>query len=121
MANLLDETYNLLTEWGHWVRCGGLGLQYRSPCGIIHSMQMGTTVRTPQINDESAARVDTAVARLKLRNQDLFQALVLTFIAGMSQRQVAKSMRLGNQGKARDLINQGVACIDILLSDLMAA
>lgn len=114
-----NETINLLTEWGIWSR-GGLGLHYRSPLGIIKDMQLGTTVRAAQITDETADKVDRVVARLRPRYADLHRVLVLTYCAGMSQREVARSMRIQGQMAARDLLNRAVPLVDMLLFDQVA-
>lgn len=117
MTARFEETYNLLIEWGVWSR-GAMGLHYRSPLGIIREMNLGTTIRSAQITDEAAERVDLMVAKLRKRNNDLYEAMRLTFVCGVSQRQMAKEMQLANHLHARDLIQQGVACIDILLHEI---
>lgn len=117
MSQAFPQTHKDLIEWGHWVRSGGLGLQYRSPMGILQLMCVGDTARTPNIDDDTACRIDAAVARLKIRNGDVFKVLVLTYISGMTQRQVAKELRLPSQATAARYIESGVSWVDSVLSN----
>lgn len=119
LGDRYNETVNLLVEWGIWSR-GGLGLHYRSSLGIIRDMQIGSTVRAAQITDEAADRVDRVVARLRPRNPELHRVLVLTYCAGMSQRDAARAMGESGQGAVRDLLNRAVPLVDMMLFDLAA-
>lgn len=119
LGNRYNETFNLLVEWGIWSR-GGMGLHYRSSLGVIQDMQLGTGSRDAQITDEAAGRIDRVVSKLRPRNPDLHQVLVLTFCAGMSQREVARTMRISGQGAARDLLNRAIPLVDMLLFEIAA-
>lgn len=119
LGSRYNETFNLLVEWGVWSR-GGMGLHYRSSLGVIQDMQLGASSRDAQITDEMAGRIDRVVSRLQPRNPDLHKVLVLTFCAGMSQREVARSMKISGQGAARDLLNRAIPLVDMLLFEMAA-
>jgi len=100
----------LLEDWGRWVRAHDLG-SYASPIYYMMREKQGTVVSIPPVDDDTALRVDRAVARLRCRDAEMGRVIFLYYVAGMSIRVVAKEMGLPKH-KASTLLNSGSVWID---------
>lgn len=107
---MLSETQQRLDAWGHWVRAGGVKLGYQ---GV--KLAVGGTVSMPVCSDEQAVEVDRAVARLKRRDSDMGQVLVMAYLGQYSLTRIARESGLGSREKARYLLGSAEAWVDAVL------
>lgn len=115
----LGDTEYLLEQWGWW-RMDGMGIP-----NYVSSMQvlMRDHVAQPAvcksycINDELAGVIDSAVARLTRRDQQMGDFIWLYFGAKWPMLRLGRHYGI-SEGKARELVRAGVAWIDCVLEAL---
>lgn len=121
LARPLGDTEYLLEQWGWW-RMSGMGVpRYVSPSFAImrdNVEQMGC--KSFVILDEVALQVDSAVARLTLRNQQMGEMVWLYFGAKWPAIRVGRHFEI-SEAKARELIKAGVAWVDSSLEMMREA
>ncbi|MBS7596732.1 MULTISPECIES: antiterminator Q family protein [unclassified Pseudomonas] len=115
----LGDTEYLLEQWGWW-RMDGAGL----PSCISPSFALMREA-TPQpsackdycITDDWAIAIDSAVAKLSRRDQQMGDVLWLYYGAKWPMVRVGKHYHI-SEGKARELVRAGAAWIDCAVVDL---
>lgn len=108
---LADDTSLILEEWGHWAKIRrGVNLGYAR----MHTGPSTTRRREPMISDAVAFEVDSAVAMLCHRDEDMGNVVVLHFVRGWSQRKLAREMKRSHN-TIRGMLNGGVAWISEVL------
>ncbi|MBD1601969.1 antitermination protein Q [Pseudomonas typographi] len=112
LSRPLGDTEYLLEQWGWW-RMSGMGVpRYVSPSfAIMRDNVEQLTCKSFVIIDEVAMSVDSAVARLTLRNQMMGDMVWLYFGAKWPAVRVGKHFEM-SEAKARELIKAGVAWVD---------
>lgn len=118
----LGDTEYLLEQWGWW-RMDGLGTPgYTSPTLSL----MRQAAANPSagknycITDEWALAIDSAVARLSLRDQQMGDIVWLYFGAKWPMVRVGKHYGIG-ESKARELARAGAAWIDCAVTSFRTA
>lgn len=105
-----DAEY-LLTEWGVWVRAGGVVPRYQSPAWILMRDNVGGGVRAAMIADDTGVMIDGMVARLGKSSKEKADALVLYFVAGLNYRALGR--RLGvPKDSASAMVRAGINWIE---------
>lgn len=118
----LGDTEYLIEQWGWW-RMDGAGMfTYTSPTFALmrESMAQASTSKNYCITDDWAIAIDSAVARLAQRDQQMGDIIWLYYGAKWAMAKVGKHYGL-SEGKARELARAGVAWIDCALSSLRVA
>ncbi|MBD1555028.1 antitermination protein Q [Pseudomonas typographi] len=112
LSRPLGDTEYLLEQWGWW-RMSGMGVpRYVSPSfALMRDNVEQLTCKSFVIIDEVAMSVDSAVARLTLRNQMMGDMVWLYFGAKWPAVRVGKHFEM-SEAKARELIKAGVAWVD---------
>lgn len=108
------DTRALLELWGVWKQYGSGLPCYASPTRIMMQALAGSTVREASITDEEAVRVDNAIARLRSRDKEMGDVVVLYYAHALPIRSVAREMKIGKD-RADRLLLSGVAWIDGVL------
>lgn len=83
---------NLIEEWGKWSRHQGYERHSTPLFSLMREngcFERGD-VSTPNITDDEAMRIDSAVAKLKKHNLILFDVLFSHYVFGWSYRRIAK-------------------------------
>ncbi|MGA5721435.1 antiterminator Q family protein [Pseudomonas atacamensis] len=118
----LGDTEYLLEQWGWW-RMDGLGAPgYTSPTLSL----MRQAAANPSagknycITDEWALAIDSAVARLSHRDQQMGDIVWLYFGAKWPMVRVGKHYGIG-ESKARELARAGAAWIDCAVTSFRTA
>ena len=115
----LGDTEWLLEQWGWW-RMDGMGVpRYISPLHALmrEHINMQGGVKSYCITDDRALLVDSAVARLSKRDQQMGDFIWLYFGAKWPALRVGRENYM-SEAKARELIKAGVAWIDASLEAL---
>lgn len=117
----LGDTEYLLEQWGSW-RMSGMGVpRYVSQlASIIAQADPGDDQMSYVITDEMAMLVDSAIARLIKRNQQMGDFVWLYFGAKWTMVRIGEHHRLGER-TAREIVKQGVAWIDSALENIRQA
>ncbi|MEA5670450.1 antiterminator Q family protein [Pseudomonas sp. MH2] len=118
----LGDTEYLLEQWGWW-RMDGMGVPgYVSQMAAVMSLRnpMSTT-KSYTIKDEVAELVDSALAKLIKRNQQMGDFVWFYFGAKWPANRIGRENGMSER-KAWELIKAGVAWLDgALYGDLDAA
>lgn len=112
----LGDTEYLLEQWGWW-RMDGMGApRCISPMHALmrDNVASKTDVQAYCITDDRALLVDSAVARLTRRDQQMGDFIWLYFGAKWPALRIGRENGIG-EAKARELIKAGVAWIDASL------
>lgn len=115
----LGDTEWLLEQWGWW-RMDGMGVpRYISPMHALMRDNVHTTtdMQSYCITDDRALLVDSAVARLSKRDQQMGDFIWLYYGAKWPALRVGRENHM-SEAKARELIKAGVAWIDASLEAL---
>ncbi len=116
----LGDTENMLEQWGYW-RMDGMGVpSYASPAWALMRDVMPSASKSYTITDELACAVDSAVAKLSRRDQQMGDMIWLYYGAKWPAIRVGKHYGVSEM-KARELIKAGVAWIDCVLEALKEA
>ncbi|MCK7547176.1 antiterminator Q family protein [Marinobacter koreensis] len=111
---MLSDTQQRLTEWARWVRTSDSGL--RMGYNRVNLMPAGS-VAMPVCTDEEALAVDRAIARLRRRDKDMADILVMVYSYGFSMARVARESGVGSRERVRYLLGGAEAWIDCALAD----
>ncbi|EOZ4726305.1 antitermination protein Q [Pseudomonas aeruginosa] len=119
----LGDTEYLLEQWGWW-RMDGMGIPgYVSQRAIVMSSatSMGN-LKAYRITDDFAVMVDSALARLTARDQQMGDFVWLYYGAKWPANRVGREAGGGmSEREARQLIKSGVAWIDAALEFMQSA
>lgn len=117
MDKPLGDTEWLLEQWGSW-RMDGMGVpRYVSP-SITAAAAAGGVEYT--LTDDAALVVDSAVARLTQRNQQMGDFVWLYFGSKWTMVRLGESARMSERS-AREIVKQGVAWVDSFLEQFREA
>lgn len=116
----LGETEYMLEQWGWW-RMDGKGIpNYASPTLALMRDVMPLSTKSYVITDELACTVDSALAKLCKREQQMGDMIWLYYGAKWPAVRVGRYYQVSEM-KARELIKAGVAWIDCVLETLKEA
>lgn len=118
----LGDTEYLLEQWGWW-RMDGMGVPgYTSPSFALmcRAIPQPSASRSYCITDDWAVAIDSAVARLASRDQQMGDIVWLYFGNKWPMARVGKYYGI-SEGKARELARAGAAWIDCALSCMREA
>lgn len=108
MDKPLGDTEWLLEQWGSW-RMDGMGVpRYVSP-SVSGAAAGGGTEYT--LTDDAALVIDSAVARLTTRNQQMGDFVWLYYGAKWTMVRLGESARMSERS-AREIVKGGVGFID---------
>lgn len=114
----LGDTEYLLEQWGWW-RMDGKGVSgYTSPT-LALMRQAGAQISASKnycITDDWGLIIDSAVARLSRRDQQMGDIIWLYYAAKWPMIRVGKHYGI-SEGKARELARGGVAWIDCAIDE----
>ncbi len=117
----LGDTEYLLEQWGWW-RMDGMGVpRYVSPLLALmrDNVQMPSTA-SYVITDDLALVVDSAMAKLTRRNEQMGLFLWLYFGAKWTMVRIGESGKMSERS-AREIIKAGVGWIDGVLQGMSEA
>jgi|TARA_Y100001956_G_C3988315_1_gene128128 hypothetical protein len=106
---MLSDTQQRLTEWARWVKTSDSGL--RMGYNRVSLVPAGS-VAMPVCSDEQALMVDRAIARLRQRDQNMAEVLVMAYSCGFSLTRIAREAGIGSRERARYLLGAAEAWID---------
>ncbi|KAA8692032.1 Prophage PssSM-03, putative antitermination protein Q [Pseudomonas caricapapayae] len=117
----LGDTEYLLENWGSW-RKSGMGVpSYVSPLAALMSQCCSEPSETTYvITDDTAMLVDSTIARLITRNQQMGDFIWWYFGSKWTMVRIAEANKMSERS-AREIIRQGVAWIDGALGDICEA
>lgn len=117
----LGDTEYLLENWGSW-RMSGMGVpRYVSPlAALMNQCCPDPSSMTYVITDETAMLVDTAIAKLIQRNQQMGDFIWWYFGSKWTMVRIAEAYKMSERS-AREIIRQGVSWIDGALGGVCAA
>lgn len=115
----LGDTEYLLEQWGWWRMDGIIVSGYTSPTLALmsHAVVQKVSKESYCITDDRAITVDSAVARLSHRDQQMGDIIWLYYGAKWPMMRVGKYYGI-SEGKTRELARAGVAWIDCAISEL---
>lgn len=111
----LESTEKLLMEWGVWARKGQIIPRYMSPATALylHNVEQDREP-DPQINDSQALLIDRAIARLKMRDEEVFDVLVEHYMIRRSVRHIMRTLQMSDR-QVNESINRGIGWVDAVL------
>jgi Phage antitermination protein Q len=118
------ETDYLLVQWGVWQRSRP-NTECVSSLLIVMQLAQSAKASSCQITDDDALWVDSAVAKLKMRDSYLFNLLWLRYVYGLSLREMVEQLNKSRRrcdlaGLNRQLVDKqltgAVAWIDSALN-----
>lgn len=118
----LGDTEYLLEQWGWW-RMSGMGVpRYVSPLyALIRDNTAGEGgVAEFVITDDVALVVDSAVAKLTTRDQQMGGFVWMYFGMKWPALRIGRETKMG-EAKAREIIKAGVAWIDCAIEQVREA
>lgn len=121
IGKALGDTEYALEQWGLW-RMSGMGVpRYSSPMYILmrDNVQQSGGVSFC-ITDELAMTLDSCVAALTARNQEMGDFVWLYFGAKYPALRIGRDHKM-SEARARSIISTGVGWIDGRLENMRAA
>ncbi|MCF7537575.1 antiterminator Q family protein [Pseudomonas petrae] len=116
----LGDTEYLLEQWGWW-RMDGMGIPtYVSPMMAVMRDAMPVAAKSYSITDDWATAIDSALAKLIARDQQIGEVIWFYFGAKWTMVRVGKRYGL-SEAKARELKQAGVAWIDCAVREVRDA
>ncbi len=115
----IDNTPWLLEQWARWALVNP-GVSLSHPTVTPVREQLGSTLPLPLINDDQALVIDSAVARLCRRDNEMGSAVALYYLGGGNVSWVARIMQI-HRKKADLLVKSGSAWVDAALEMRVAA
>lgn len=113
----LGDTEWLLEQWGSW-RMDGMGVpRYVSPSVCAAATGGGVEY---SLTDDTALMIDSVVARLTKRNQQMGDFVWLYYGAKWTSLRIGEANKMAER-KAFEVIKQGVAWVDSALEHLREA
>ncbi|CAI3808218.1 TPA: antiterminator Q family protein [Pseudomonas putida] len=117
MDKPLGDTEWLLEQWGSW-RMDGMGVpRYVSPSITAATAGGGTEY---SLTDDTALVIDSAVAKLTQRNQQMGDFVWLYFGSKWTMVRIGEASRMSERS-AREIVKQGVAWVDSFLEQFREA
>lgn len=117
MDKPLGDTEWLLEQWGSW-RMDGMGVpRYVSPSITAAAAGGGCQY---SLTDDHALVIDSAVARLTKRNQQMGDFVWLYFGSKWTMVRIGETSRMSERS-AREIVKQGVAWVDSFLEQFREA
>ena len=117
MDKPLGDTEWLLEQWGSW-RMDGMGVpRYVSPSITAATAGGGTEY---SLTDDAALVIDSAVAKLTQRNQQMGDFVWLYFGSKWTMVRIGETSRMSERS-AREIVKQGVAWVDSFLEQFREA
>ncbi|MBU6955899.1 antiterminator Q family protein [Hahella sp. HN01] len=113
MRRAVDETAWLLEQWARWSKADS-GVGY--PSSTPFARMAGSSVRSPVITDQEAARVDMAVSKLRARDEEMGEVVRLYYMAGENLSYVVRRIPKLDRRKADILVKSGIAWLDAALN-----
>lgn len=117
----LGDTEYLLEQWGSW-RMSGMGVpRYVSPLAALknHCCPEPSTM-SYVITDDAAMVVDSIIARLIKRNQQMGEFIWWYFGAKWTMVRIGEAHKMSERS-AREVVRQGVAWVDAALETFREA
>lgn len=118
----LGDTEYLLEQWGWW-RMDGMGMPgYTSPTLALmrQAVALPSASKNYCITDDWAIAIDTAVARLAHRDQQMGDIIWLYYGAKWPMLRIAKHYCM-SEGKTRELARAGAAWVDCAITNIREA
>ncbi len=117
----LGDTEYLLEQWGSW-RMSGMGVpRYVSPlAALMNQCCPVPSALTYVITDDAAMVVDSILARLIKRNQQMGDFIWWYFGAKWTMVRIGEAHKMSERS-AREVVRQGVAWIDSALENFREA
>jgi hypothetical protein len=111
----LGDTEYLLEQWGSW-RMSGMGVpRYVSPlAALMNQCCAEPSAMTYVITDDAAMVVDSILARLIKRNQQMGEFIWWYFGAKWTMVRIGEAHKMSERS-AREVVRQGVAWVDSAL------
>ncbi len=103
-------TEQRLIEWATWARAGS-SLGYKSPSLIVMIQNVGSSVPSLPVSDESAERVDQVVARLRRSQEDMGVIIILYYLERYSDVRISRALSISRH-RVSKLRESAVAWID---------
>ena len=114
-----SETPWLLEQWARWARINqGLTLHY--PCLATFTKFQGKASLAPDISDQEAIAIDRIVSKLRHRDTEMGDAVILYYFSGSNLSYVARELGMDRR-KADVLVKSGTAWVDAIAGSLEAA
>lgn len=116
------DTYHLLTQWGIWLRYGDGIPRYVSPHYALmrDNIEQHSSAPVCTISEDLCMMMDRVVARLRLRNKEMGDALVYRYAWGVSFAAIAKQLGI-SKPRAESLVKSAEQWIDGVLDEKVAA
>jgi hypothetical protein len=117
----LGDTEYLLEQWGSW-RMSGMGVpRYVSPlAALMNHCSPEPSSLTYVITDDAAMVVDSILARLIKRNQQMGDFIWWYFGAKWTMVRIGEANKMSERS-AREVVRQGVAWVDSALEHFREA
>ncbi|WP_447651572.1 antiterminator Q family protein [Pseudomonas abietaniphila] len=117
----LGDTEYLLEQWGSW-RMSGMGVpRYVSPLAALKNQCCPEpSVMSYVITDDAAMVVDSIIARLIKRNQQMGEFIWWYFGAKWTMVRIGEAHKMSERS-AREVVRQGVAWVDSALEHFREA
>ncbi|MDH0745751.1 antiterminator Q family protein [Pseudomonas sp. GD03842] len=117
----LGDTEYLLEQWGSW-RMSGMGVpRYVSPlAALMNHCSSEPSKLTYVITDDAAMVVDSIIARLIKRNQQMGDFIWWYFAGKWPMVRIGEANKMSERS-AREVIRQGVAWVDSALEHFREA
>ena len=111
----LGDTEYLLEQWGSW-RMSGMGVpRYVSPLAALKNQCCPEpSAMSYVITDDAAMVVDSIIARLIKRNQQMGEFIWWYFGAKWTMVRIGEAHKMSERS-AREVVRQGVAWVDSAL------
>ncbi|SDI40532.1 antiterminator Q family protein [Pseudomonas abietaniphila] len=111
----LGDTEYLLEQWGSW-RMSGMGVpRYVSPLAALKNQCCPEpSAMSYVITDDAAMVVDSIIARLIKRNQQMGEFIWWYFGAKWTMVRIGEAHKMSERS-AREVVRQGVAWVDAAL------
>ena len=117
MEIFTNDTPKLLEEWALWSRISaGSKVGYPSSCPFVFKKGSSTLA----ITDEEALQIDSAVARLIIRDKEMGEVLRLYYFSNSNASLVARVLKIDRK-RAIVLVQCGTAWVDAKLEGDKAA
>lgn len=109
------DAEELLTQWGRWVWQGSGVPRYVSPAfALLRDNVAQYAPMTAAITDEDALLVDSIVARMGRRDQEMATCMLIYYATGRTMHGVGQVMNL-HRLKVRELLMAGKCYVEAVL------
>jgi len=109
------DAEELLTQWGRWVWQGAGIPRYVSPSfALMRDNVAQHSVPSAAITDEEAMLIDSIVARMGRRDQEMATCVLIYYATGRTMHGVGQVMNL-HRLKVRELLIAGKCYVEAVL------